>query len=69
MMPDIRTVALLTDFGTSDSYVAEMKAVMLSIHRDLRFIDITHDVGPGDIRQAQVSFCCTRQRRAVDGHA
>ncbi len=52
MMPESRTVALLTDFGTSDSYVAEMKAVMLSIHRDLRFVDITHDVCPGDIRQA-----------------
>jgi S-adenosylmethionine hydrolase len=45
-------VALLTDFGTDDSYVAEMKGVMLSLNPDLRFIDITHSIQPGDIREA-----------------
>ena len=51
-MPDHSIVALLTDFGTDDSYVAEMKGVMLSLNRDLRFVDITHSTQPGDIRQA-----------------
>ncbi len=45
-------VALLTDCGTDDSYVAEMKGVMLSLNPDLRFVDITHSIPPGDIRRA-----------------
>ena len=44
-------VTLLTDFGTSDNYVAQMKAVMLAISPALRFIDITHDIGPQDVAQ------------------
>ncbi len=51
-MPETKTVALLTDFGTSDSYVAEMEAVMLSICRNLHFVTITHDLKPGDVKQA-----------------
>jgi len=45
-------IALLTDFGPADSYVAEMKAAMFSINPELKFIDISHSVPPGDIRQA-----------------
>ena len=45
-------VALLTDFGTSDAYVGVMKGVILSRCPDVRFIDITHDVSPQNIRQA-----------------
>ncbi len=45
-------VALLTDFGTDDSYVAEMKGVMLSLNPDLHLVDITHSVPAGDIRRA-----------------
>ncbi|MFH1894226.1 MAG: SAM-dependent chlorinase/fluorinase [Candidatus Zixiibacteriota bacterium] len=45
-------IALLTDFGSADSYVAEMKAAMLSVNPELKFIDISHSVPPGDIRQA-----------------
>ena len=45
------SVTLLTDFGTSDSYVAQMKAVMLAVSPALRFIDITHDIGPQDVAQ------------------
>ena len=44
-------VTLLTDFGTSDGYVAQMKAVMLAVSPALRFIDITHDIGPQDVEQ------------------
>jgi S-adenosylmethionine hydrolase len=45
-------VALLTDFGTSDPYVGVMKGVMLTRCPDLRFIDITHEVNPQNLRQA-----------------
>jgi S-adenosylmethionine hydrolase len=51
-MSNRSVVALLTDFGTDDSYVGEMKGVMLSLNPDLHFVDITHSIPPGDIRQA-----------------
>ena len=43
-------ISLLTDFGTSDSYVAEMKAVLLNICRDAVLVDVTHAVPQGDVR-------------------
>jgi S-adenosylmethionine hydrolase len=45
-------VTLLTDFGTSDSYVAEMKARLLAGAPDAVLVDVTHAVAPGDIRAA-----------------
>lgn len=46
-------ITLLTDFGTADSYVAEMKGVLLSRAPNATIIDISHQVAPGDIRAAQ----------------
>jgi S-adenosylmethionine hydrolase len=46
-------ITLLTDFGTSDSYVAEMKAVLHSAVADLVIVDVSHDVVQGDVRSAQ----------------
>ncbi|HET6578443.1 MAG TPA: SAM-dependent chlorinase/fluorinase [Gemmatimonadales bacterium] len=43
-------ITLLTDFGTSDSYVAEMKGVLLGICQDAVLVDVTHTVPPGDVR-------------------
>ena len=43
-------VTLLTDFGTSDSYVAEMKGVLLERCPSAVLVDVTHAVPPGDIR-------------------
>ncbi len=37
-------VALLTDFGCRDGYVAAMKAVILKEHRDVLFVDISHEI-------------------------
>ncbi len=42
-------VTLLTDFGTEDTYVAQMKGAALEIYPDLRFVDLTHHVPPQDI--------------------
>lgn len=54
-------IALLTDFGTRDHYAASMKGVMAGIAPDSRFIDITHEVPPGDIASAAFSlFACFR---------
>lgn len=46
-------ITLLTDFGIADSYVAEMKAVLLSRKADLTLVDISHEVPPGDVRAGQ----------------
>ncbi|MCX6120454.1 MAG: SAM-dependent chlorinase/fluorinase [Ignavibacteriales bacterium] len=45
-------IALLTDFGQQDQYVASMKAVMLSINATMNIIDITHEIQPYRIHQA-----------------
>jgi len=45
-------VTLLTDFGIEDPYVGMMKGVVMSINPVARFIDISHHVKAGDIRQA-----------------
>ncbi len=46
----MRFITLLTDFGTSDSYVAEMKGTLLVLCPDAVLVDITHAVRPGDVR-------------------
>src|SRR2546428_765921 len=46
-------ITLLTDFGTSDSYVAEVKAVLLSRALGAALVDVTHQIPPGDVRSAQ----------------
>ena len=43
-------ITLLSDFGLKDPYVAEMKAVILSIHPQARIVDITHEVEKFNIR-------------------
>lgn len=42
-------LALLTDFGTRDWYVAMLKAVVLSRCPTARLVDITHEIPPQDI--------------------
>jgi hypothetical protein len=48
----VPTIALLTDFGSQDQYVASMKGVMLSINSSVNIIDITHEILPYRIHQA-----------------
>jgi len=43
-------MTFLTDFGTKNTYVAQMKAVALSLS-NTRIIDITHEVTPHNIRE------------------
>ena len=47
-----RIVALFTDFGGRDAYVAQMKGVILSINAALTVIDLNHEVAAFDVRQA-----------------
>jgi S-adenosyl-L-methionine hydrolase (adenosine-forming) len=48
-------IALLTDFGLQDVYVGVMKATIARIDRDLRTIDLTHDIPPQNVVAAR--FC------------
>ena len=43
-------ITLLTDFGTADSYVAEVKGVLVSLARGVQLVDVSHDIAPGNIR-------------------
>ncbi|MFP5213492.1 MAG: S-adenosyl-l-methionine hydroxide adenosyltransferase family protein [Acidobacteriota bacterium] len=47
---DRPVITLLTDFGLKDGYVAAMKGVILSIHPDVRLVDVSHLIPPQDIR-------------------
>ena len=47
----MKTITLLTDFGTKDPYVGIMKGVILSTNPDVRIVDITHEVDPQDVRE------------------
>ena len=49
-------VTLLTDFGTADGYVAEMKGVLLSANPDIVVIDVAHDVAPQDTEGARLAL-------------
>src|SRR5262249_23594151 len=49
-----KIVTLLTDFGTIDGYVAEMKGVILSAAPQATIVDVTHDIPPQDVERARL---------------
>jgi S-adenosylmethionine hydrolase len=51
-----RLVTLLTDFGTADGYVGEMKGVLASLAPDVPIIDVAHDVVPHDVDGARLAL-------------
>jgi len=46
----MRIIGLLSDFGIRDSYVAQMKAVILSKCPEVELLDISHEIGKFDVR-------------------
>jgi S-adenosylmethionine hydrolase len=48
-------ITLITDFGTADGYVGEMKGVLLSRVPDATVIDITHDIPPQEVTTARLT--------------
>jgi S-adenosylmethionine hydrolase len=47
------TITLTTDFGTRDSYVAQIKGVLLAVGpAHLRIVDLGHEIAPQDVREA-----------------
>jgi S-adenosyl-L-methionine hydrolase (adenosine-forming) len=51
-MKPSRIIALLTDFGNEDTYVASVKGMILSISPSAQIVDISHSVKPQNISQA-----------------
>src|SRR5215813_3643326 len=49
-------ITLITDFGTADGYVGEMKGVILSLADDVEIIDITHEIPPQDVDRARLTL-------------
>ena len=47
-------ITLTTDFGAGSPYVAAMKGVILSINPAATLVDISHAIGPQNIRQGAV---------------
>lgn len=47
---------LLTDFGTADGYVAEMKGVLLTGAPMAQLVDVAHDVPAQDVEFARLTF-------------
>src|SRR5689334_5602021 len=47
-------ITLTTDFGSGSPYVAQMKGVILSICREVELVDVTHTIGPQNIREGAV---------------
>jgi S-adenosylmethionine hydrolase len=51
-----RLITLLTDFGTADGYVAEMKGVLYASAPDAVLVDLTHDIPPQDVEAGRLAL-------------
>ena len=49
-------ITLLTDFGTADGYVAEMKGVLVCAAPGVPVLDMSHDVPPHDVEFARLTL-------------
>ncbi len=62
-------LTLLSDFGTADGYVAEMKGVLLSIAPGAQLVDLTHEIPPQDVELARLTIArCWRRFPAGTVH-
>ena len=48
-------ITLLTDFGTADGYVAEIKGVLLSLAPEATIVDLAHDIPAHDTELARLA--------------
>jgi S-adenosylmethionine hydrolase len=51
-----RLITLLTDFGTADGYVGEVKGVLASLAPGATIVDVAHDVAPHDVDGARLAL-------------
>ncbi len=57
-----RLVALISDFGRSDTYAGQMEAAVLAYAPDARVVSITHDIPPQDIAFGAVVAAASLQQ-------
>lgn len=57
-----RIITLLTDFGTADGYVGEMKGVLSSAAAGVSLVDVAHDLSPQDVDGARLALARYWQR-------
>lgn len=57
-----RIVTLLTDFGTADGYVGEVKGMLATSAPAATLLDIAHDVSPQDVDGARLALARYWQR-------
>ena len=55
-------ITLLTDFGTADGYVGEVKGVLASLAPHVPVVDVAHDVSPHDVEGARLALARYWQR-------
>ena len=53
-MPSL--ITLLTDFGTADGYVGEVKGVLCSMAPGVQVVDVSHDIAPHDVDGARLAL-------------
>jgi S-adenosylmethionine hydrolase len=46
-------ITLLTDFGVADNFVGVMKGVIATIAPEARVVDVTHGIGPQQVKQGR----------------
>jgi S-adenosylmethionine hydrolase len=51
-----RIVTLLTDFGTTDGYVGELKGVLATGAAGVAIVDVAHDIAPHDVDGARLAL-------------
>jgi S-adenosylmethionine hydrolase len=51
-----RPIVFLTDYGLEDEYVGTCHAVVASLAPDVRVIDLTHGIRPGDILDGAITL-------------
>jgi S-adenosylmethionine hydrolase len=49
-------ISFLSDFGRQDEFVGVVHGVIARIAPEIRVIDVTHDIAPGDIRAGALSL-------------
>jgi S-adenosyl-L-methionine hydrolase (adenosine-forming) len=58
-MAGYRWISLTTDYGTSDGFVAACHGVIAQIAPELRVLDVTHHVPPGDVARGAAMLAQT----------
>jgi S-adenosylmethionine hydrolase len=49
-------IAILTDFGLQDPFAGILKGVIANLAPGVPLVDLTHEIPPGDVRQAAVDL-------------